>query len=595
MKCIILLCLSACLSDCLAGGQIINIENRNKTSLNGKWQVIVDPFENGFYNYQMEEDPNGYFQNAKPADKTERVEYAFTQDHTLLVPGDWNTQCERLFYYEGTIWYKRDFDYRKKKNTRLFVYFGAVNYSARVYCNGVKAGSHVGGFTPFNFEITDLVREGDNFLVIKADNRRLREGVPTVNTDWWNYGGLTRDVVLAEVPETFIQDYFIQLQKGSNKRIAGWIRLNGTKLAQTVTIEIPEIRLKKTFATRADGALEFAFDAKVIPWSPENPKLYDVKIGSETDRVSERIGFRTVETRGCDILLNGKPVYLRGVCLHEEAPFRSGRAFSREDARILLGWAKDLGCNFVRLAHYPHNENMTSLADETGMMVWSEIPVYWTVQWENPETLDNALNQLEEMIGRDKNKASVILWSVANETPICDARLKFLATLADRARKLDPTRLVTAALDRNRLNDTTMVVNDPLGGQLDVLGMNEYIGWYDGLPEKCGRMVWKTLYNKPHIMSEFGGGCLAGLHGDELTRWTEEYQENLYRQQVDMIRRIPFLRGACPWILMDFRSPRRPLYGIQDGFNRKGLVSDRGQKKKAYYVMRQFYREIAEK
>ena len=157
---------------------------------------------------------------------------------------------------------------------------------------------------------------------------------------------------------------------------------------------------------------------------------------------------------------------------------------------------------------------------------------------------------------------------------------------------MDPTRLVTAALERHYIDDSTVVIDDPLAEQLDVVGCNEYIGWYDGLPEKCARISWQSKITKPLIMSETGGGALYGLHGDKLTRWTEEFQEDLYVQQVAMLKKIPFLRGLTPWILMDFRSPRRPLTGIQDGWNRKGLISNRGDKKRAFFVLQKFYKGV---
>jgi beta-glucuronidase len=226
-------------------------------------------------------------------------------------------------------------------------------------------------------------------------------------------------------------------------------------------------------------------------------------------------------------------------------------------------------------------------------MVWSEIPVYWTIDWDNPATFDNARTQLGENIVRDRNRASVILWSVANETPIGEARNSFLTRLVGRVRELDPTRLVTAALETHDTGAETLVIDDPLGAELDVLGCNEYIGWYVGLPDKCDRVRWQSAYDKPLVMSEFGGSAAYGRHGDALERWTEEYQESLYEHQLAMLRRIPFLRGTTPWILMDFRSPRRQLPGTQDFFNRKGLVSDKGQKKKAFFVMQAFYRELA--
>ncbi|HKG79803.1 MAG TPA: glycoside hydrolase family 2 TIM barrel-domain containing protein [Pyrinomonadaceae bacterium] len=573
-------------------GLIQNPEGHKTISLNGQWQTIIDPYESGFYNYRYQPSDNGYFKNTKPKSKSDLIEYDFDSSESLKVPGDWNTQTDQLFFYEGTIWYKKSFDYQRKANTRLFIYFGAANYLADVYLNGEKIGQHEGGFTPFNFEITKLVRDTGNFLIVKVDNKRRRDAVPTLMTDWWNYGGLTRDVKLIEAPTSFVYDYMIQLQKGSRDRINGWVRLAGDKLNQRITIRIPEAGISKSFTTDSSGSAVIEFNADLKLWSPEDPKLYDVTIEAETDQVRDQIGFRSIETRGTDILLNGKVVFLRGVCLHEEAPFRGGRAYSREDAQTLLGWAKELGANFVRLAHYPHNEFMIREADRLGIMVWSEIPVYWTILWGNPATLENARNQLSEMIARDRNRAAVVIWSMANETPLSDARLSFLKNLTSYARSLDSTRLISAAMERHYIDATTQMIDDPLGEYLDVLGCNEYVGWYDGLPEKADRLEWKSKYQKPLVMSEFGGDALYGNHGDALTRWTEEYQESIYQHQLKMLKRIPFLRGAAPWILMDFRSPRRPLPKIQDYWNRKGLISNRGEKKKAFYVMQQWYREL---
>jgi beta-glucuronidase len=571
---------------------IANTDGRKAVSLDGQWQTIIDPYESGYYDYRYQSDPNGYFKNAKPKTKSDLVEYDYDSSNTLKVPGDWNTQSDQLFFYEGTVWYKKSFDYQRRPNSRLFVYFGAANYLADVYLNGEKLGQHEGGFTPFNFEITNLVRDSGNFLVVKVDNKRRRDAVPTLMTDWWNYGGLTRDVKLIETPATFVNDYFIQLQQGSRGRVVGWVKLNGAQFSQRIIVRIPEAGVAKAFDTDASGTALVDFTADLKLWSPENPKLYDVTIEAETDQVRDQIGFRSIETKGTDILLNGRPIFLRGVCIHEEAPFRGGRAYSREDAQTLLGWARELGANFVRLAHYPHNEQMIREADRLGIMVWSEIPVYWTILWENPATLENARNQLSEMIARDKNRAAVVIWSMANETPLSEARLSFLRNLVGRARSLDPTRLISAAMERHYVNATTQMIDDPLGEYLDVLGCNEYVGWYDGLPDKADRLEWRTKYQKPLIMSEFGGDALYGNHGDALARWTEEYQENLYRHQIAMLKRIPFLRGTAPWILMDFRSPRRPLPKIQDYWNRKGLISNKGEKKKAFYVMQRYYTDL---
>jgi len=584
---LLVLLLAACAHAAAGPSNLIaNIPGRQTVSLNGAWHAIVDPFDNG---------KAGFFRNEKPRSKSDRVEYSFDLSPVLNVPGDWNTQREQLMFYEGPVWYRREFNYHKRADTRVFVYFGAANYLAAVYLNGEKLGEHEGGFTAFNFEATSALRDGDNFLIVEVNNVRRADAVPALKSDWWNYGGLTRDVMLVEVPAVFVQDYWIQLARGSQSEIAGWVQLNGVQAPQQVTLEIPEARVRETVTTDAAGRASFRFPAKLELWSPEHPKLYDVILSSGSDTIRDQIGFRTIAVQGANILLNGKPIFLRGISMHEEAPFREGRAFSPEDAQTLFGWVKDLGCNFVRLAHYPHNENEIRLADRMGLLVWSEIPVYWDIDWQNPATLANAEAQLRDMIARDHNRAAVILWSMSNETPVKPERLQFIRHLTEDARDLDSTRLITSAMDRvDQTSSDVRTLSDPLGEVLDVFGLNEYLGWYWGKPEDADTMQWKSMWNKPIIVSEFGGGAPFGLHGDADERWTEEYQESLYQHQLGMVERIPNLAGLTPWILMDFRSPARMLPGIQDYHNRKGLISNRGQRKLAFYTLQKFYRKLAE-
>ena len=306
--------------------------------------------------------------------------------------------------------------------------------------------------------------------------------------------------------------------------------------------------------------------------------------------MTDEIGLRTIEVRGTQILLNGKPVFLRGICIHAEAPYRTGRAYSEQDAKTLLGWAKELGANYVRLAHYPHDESMLREADHMGLMVWAENPVYWALQFDNKNVYQKAEQQLDEEIGTSRNHASIVLWSMANETPSQPARTRFISALAHHARELDPTRLITAAL-LVRAEGDRKIVDDPLGNELDVIGINEYIGWYEKTPQSADHTAWQIDFQKPLLVSEFGADAKAGLHGAETDRWTEEYQASVYRHQLLMLNKIPQLRGISPWILMDFRAPRRMLPEIQDGFNRKGLISDQGEKKAAFYVLQKAYQE----
>ncbi len=565
-----------------------NIDSREKVSLNGLWDIIIDPLENGYYNHRLQPMDNGYFKNAKMQSPSDLIEYDFDTSYQIMVPGDWNTQMEKLYYYEGTVWYKKDFDYTAKTNELVYLYLEAVNYEAIVYLNGERIGAHTGGYTPFQFEVTDKLKEGNNFVVVKVDNKRKRENVPTVNQDWWNYGGITRSVHLISTPKTHISDYSIQLAKGSTNNIEGWVAVENSTDGDNVEISIPELR-KNVKSVIKNGRANFSIKAKPTLWEPKNPKLYEVTIKTVADKLTDAIGFRTVSTQGSKILLNGKEIFLKGISIHEEAPFKTGRVTSKEECRILLQWAKELGCNYIRLAHYPHSETMVREAEKMGFMIWSEIPVYWTILFDNMDTYANAKNQLTEMISRDKNRAAILMWSVANETPEGEARLSFLSNLANEARKLDNTRLITAALDTQSEGEGGKMIEDPLGEAVDVIGINHYCGWYVDEPQKCSSVKWASAYDKPMIMSEVGGGALYGLHGNKNERWTEEYQADVYKTNIEMMRNIEFLSGLSPWILMDFRSSRRPLKRIQEDFNRKGLISEQGMKKQAFYILRDYY------
>jgi beta-glucuronidase len=567
-------------------------DRRPAISLNGEWAAIVDPYFSGLFSFHHEEKKNGFFLNrkAQPGDPFP-TEYDFSKAPTLKVPADWNTQRESLFFYEGPVWYERDFTYQPKEHTRVFLHIGAANYHSWFWVNGQKVCEHEGGYTSFNCEVTAAIHAGGNFVVATVDNTRREDNVPTLETDWWNYGGLTRSVSLIELPDSFIDQYDLHLSRAENSVIEGWVHVEGGKQGAKVEVEISELGAKTAAALSENGRAAIRLDVKSLErWSPETPKLYQVQLRAGQDAIEDLIGFRTVETRGTEILLNGKPIFLRGISIHAEAPYRTGRANTDKDAETLLGWAKDLGCNFVRLAHYPHDESMLRAADRMGLLVWSENPVYWALQFDNPKVLAKAEQQLNEEIGTSRNHAAIILWSMANETPNTEARTRFIETEAAHARELDPTRLITAAL-LVRAEGDTKIIDDPLGKALDVIGFNEYIGWYEQRPESADTTEWRVEYQKPLIVSEFGGGAKAGLHGGENDRWTEEYQANVYRHQLGMLNRIPQLRGMSPWVLMDFRSPNRPLAGIQDEFNRKGLISDQGQKKQAFFILQKAYKE----
>ena len=587
-----------------------NVQAYESLSLNGEWNYIVDVQEEGYYDYRMNPTRWGFFQNAKPQRPEDLIEYDFDKSPTMRIPGDWNTQDEKLFFYEGTVWFKRSLhlpsDIFHQPSSTFLLYFGAVNYDSRVWVNGKEAGHHIGGFTPFNYDVTELLKEGENTVIVKVDNKRHAEDVPTQIFDWWNYGGITRDVKLVKVPlasfgsdsdviPSYIQDYNVQLLKADHKakqrEIAVSVQLNEPVHGHLLTVSIPELKLSLPLLTDFNG---HASDIIKVPakklslWSPDNPKRYRVEIKHYMTSIADSIGFRTIETRDKQILLNGQPIFLKGISIHNEKPNGGGRANTAEDARTLLSWAKELGCNFVRLAHYPHHEEMVREAEKMGILVWSEIPVYWTIAWRNPKTYENAQNQLRDMIRRDHNRANVIIWSIANETPHSPERDTFLGNLAKFARSLDNTRLISMAMEVTGASNYVNRLNDNMNQYVDVVSFNQYIGWYRDVND-APKMKWEIPYNKPVIVSEFGGGAKYGYHGAKNQRWTEEFQENLYIENCAMLDKIEGLAGTTPWILKDFRSPRRVLPDVQDYYNRKGLFSDKGEKKKAFYVLKNWY------
>jgi beta-glucuronidase len=346
-----------------------------------------------------------------------------------------------------------------------------------------------------------------------------------------------------------------------------------------------------TAQTDVDGKAPFEVKARGLElWSPQTPKLYKVELSAGQDRLTDDIGFRDIRVDGTRILLNGKAVFLQGANMHAEAPYRGGRAATDEDVKNIFAFLKDLNANFVRLAHYPHDERMERMADKQGVMIWSEIPLWQRIDFASPAVYEKATRMLNEMIRRDRNKASVILWSVSNETPNNPTRTEFLTNLANEARKLDATRPITSAMNSARLQDgNKMVLDDPLTKALDVIGVNEYIGWYQGKADDADTMQW-VLPEKPILISEFGAEAKFGVHGSPTQRWAEEQQVNVYEHQFLMLNKIPQLRGLVPWVLMDFRSPGRNIPKLQDGYNRKGLLSEKGEKKQAFELFQKTYK-----
>lgn len=572
------------------------------SSLDGDWSAIVDPYRTGERDIHGNPNSRGWQRGFRPrtaADgtvlPTDRTEYDFDAAETLRVPGSWVGQRPELGLYEGSVWYQRRFTHRPAEGHRTVVRFGSANHDALVWCNGVEVGHHVGGYGPFEFELTHHLRaDGEQFLTVRVEAERRPDRVPAMDTDWANDGGLTGSVTLVDVPPTFLRTAWLQLDP-SGERLLGEVHLDGPD-GDTVEISVGDGW--STTVEIEPGVRHVCVEAPtphgLERWAPGAPVLHDVTWrlteGGETlDELHDAVGFRTVRTEGSTVLVNDEPIFLRGIAIHADAPGRTDRACDADDTTTLLDWAESLGVNFVRLSHYQHPEHMVTECDRRGLLAWCELPVYWGIDWHNDATLASATSQLDELIVRDRNRASVILWSVANETLPGEARNRFLRSLITRCRELDPTRLVAAALFV--LPDgAEHHLDDPIAADLDVVGANNYFGWYYGDVETTPSIPWTQAIERPLIMTEYGAGAKAGHHGHDRARWTEEHQAAVYEAQYEMQRNIPFLAGTTPWVLKDFRTPKRQLAGIQDGWNRKGLFGPDGEEKLAAEVVRAAYR-----
>lgn len=573
-----------------AADLIQNVYGRDIQSLNGKWAAIPDLYDQG--------ERMKIYENNKPTGKTDFYEYSFEGGMRLNVPGDWNSQSKELKYYEGTVWYQRTFTAKAEPGTRRFLYFAGVSTRCNIYLNGKKIISHEGSFTPFQIEVTNALKDGENLLVCEVNNNRRVDAIPAMSYDWWNYGGITRDVMLVTVPTQYIADYFVRLEKGKKDVIALSVSLSEAVAGKKVTVKIPELKVNCEMTTDALGKAEASVKVHSLQrWSPESPKLYNIEIASPDDKVTESIGFRNIDTRGTKVFLNDKEIFLRSISFHEEIPQRMGRAFSPADADMLLSEARALGVNTIRLAHYPQNEYIVRKAEQMGFMLWEEIPVWQSIDFTNDVTMGKARTMFDEMLQRDKNRCAVSMWGVANETRPSEARNAFLTRLVSDGRAKDNTRLYVAAFDivYYQRDKDLFTMEDSFPEQLDLIGVNKYMGWYAPWPKDPKDCHWQVCPDKPLLITEFGGEALYGQSGDETvaSSWSEDYQAKLYRDNIRMFENIPNLCGVSPWILFDFRSPFRFHPTNQDGWNRKGLVSDQGMRKKAWYIMRDYYRSKA--
>ena len=561
---------------------LVMLAGRAIESLDGSWWLTLDLFGEG-----LDQNWPALDETAPDAWDTPR-DYDVQGGETVAVPSCWNLQRPEWRYFEGVGWYTRHFEWRPgRPGERVVLAVGAAAYEARIYLNGQPLGRHRGGSTPFSVELTQSLVEGRNRIQIAVDNRRLSSRIPPERFDWFNYGGLYREIGLVRLPPVFIREASLSLvPDGACCTVLAQVSLSDPVDGEA-TVSVPELGLDLRVPISAGfGAAVVAVTP--ILWSPATPKLYRVATRFGTDEVVDRIGFREIRASGQQLFLNGKPLFLRGICVHED-DIALGKVATEADIRRRFQHARALNANFLRLAHYPHHERVARIADEVGLLLWEEIPVYWEVDFASEDTWRDAANQLSELIRRDRNRASVILWSVGNETPDSPERTRFLGRLAELARLADPTRLITAACT---LQDGR--IQDSLEAGLDVIGLNEYFGWYD--PDLAGlaRTLAASTPTRPVIISETGADALSGWRDPRRPLSSEDRQAEIYRAQFEMLERASYICGVSPWLLYDFRSERRQS-SLQRGFNRKGLIAEDKQTiKQAFGVLAGIYRRLAE-
>lgn len=561
---------------------LVAVGGRPTECLDGPWFFTLDRFDEGLRQKWFAETPLPATQWPRPRD------YDAGQGQTLDVPGCWTAQRAEWTMYEGGAWYTRMLEHLPNPaRPRTVLRVGAANYQARIFLNGAFLGKHRGGSTPFCIELTPHLLPGANRLQIQVDNQRARDRVPMNHFDWFNHGGVYREVQLLQLPPVFILDASVQLvPDGSYSSLTVDITLSDC-VDGDAELSIPELGIRHRVVVRS-GHGRGVLQAQPELWSPASPRLYLVAFRFADDVLEERIGFREIRAQGQQLWLNGKPIYLKGICVHED-DLLLGKVSSQQDVRRRFADAAALGCNFLRLSHYPHHEHVAQIADELGFLLWEEIPVYWAIDFGNPTTLADAQNQLQELIRRDRNRASVILWGVGNENDDSDLRLAFMRSLAQSAKAADPTRLTGAACLINRQK---FCIEDRLTEHIDVIGINEYFGWYE--PDFSGlrRLLEASTPDKPVIISETGADALAGHHGATDELFTEENQARVYEQQIAHLARAPFVCGMTPWLLYDFRSERRQTV-FNQGFNRKGLIAqDKSTRKLAFEVLARHYRSL---
>ncbi len=563
----------------------------------------------GFFDFKLDPDNVGEEKNWQKGVESSR---------SIGIPGSWNEQFIDTRDYLGPTWHFKKFYVPSSWKEKL-VWFriGAANYYAKVWINGEFIGEHEGGYLPFQFEVTDKVRFGkENFLSVKVDNQLSPERVPPgnipeeehprsvrqrsypdVNFDFFPYGGIHRPVYLFCTPLDYIEDIAVTTSIEGKK---GLIKYRITKKggeAKEAFIHLGDenTRLDQKAEFRGNMAEgELTIDEATF-WSPDSPHLYEMVVellspeGAPIDEYTLSIGIRTIEVKNDRLYLNEKLIFLKGFGKHEDFPI-IGKGLSLPLIAKDYSLMKWIGANSFRTSHYPYSEEMMNMADKEGFLVIDEIPAVGLFFGKgNKRRLSLCKQYLRELIARDKNHPSVIMWSIANEPHSTKPEAKeFFRQLYQHTKKLDPSRLVTLV--------SMFGLKEEALAYVDVICLNRYYGWYTepGQLDRASHKLSRELdalyqtYKKPILLSEFGAGAIAGVHAHPAELFSEEYQAELIQKYCEVIESKPYMVGEHVWCFADFKTAQ---VAYRVALNRKGVFTRTRQPKLAAHLLRKIWIE----
>jgi beta-glucuronidase len=532
----------------------------------------------------------------------------FSKERAISVPSSWNESFPDLFNYLGPAWYQKKFP-GNHRSEKTFLRFDSVNYFSEVWLNGVKLGSHEGGHLPFVFQITPHLKR-KNSLVVRVEGLLKPDRVPPGNVpfdpkdafansfnppasfDFFPYCGIQRPVTLFTMPKESIQDITIATGiQGKDGKVNVQVKTNAKRDASL------QVSLKGFGWTTSAGSLLKSGSSAIlltVPkaklWAPGSPNLYDLKLelkrnGQIVDQIRMPVGIRTIAVKRTSLLLNGKPVFLKGFGRHEDYP-GTGRYLPPAALKKDYANLKWIGANSFRTSHYPYSDQDLAMADKLGFLVIDETPAVGLFFKKKglKKRLQLCRQFTWEMIERDKNHPSVVMWSLANEPHSKrPGAVGFFKNLTQLARSLDKSRPITLVSYLGTAEESF--------GFLDLVCVNRYFGWYSepGDLDKAIPRLSRDLdaihkkFKKPVLVTEFGADAIPGSHADPPTMFSEEYQAEMIERYLKVIGKKSYVSGAHIWNLNDFRTAQathRP-----NGMNYKGVFTrDRKPKLAAYQL-----------